>query len=121
MGAAEADVVMAAARIARHVAAAMGGRQFFGPRILAPASGDANDLAVGIFPAVPRVVGIRFVFAAVPAVARHVESPIGTRPGGKTAHRFEIVPARSVMSVRVIRRLVAPWILASIGAACRLL
>ena len=37
MGAAEADVVMAAARIARHVAAAMGGRQFFDARSLAQA------------------------------------------------------------------------------------
>src|SRR3972149_2854952 len=93
-GATKPDVVVSAARIARHLAPSMGRRQLLGSRIM-PASPCAPDLlASQVFPPIFRIIGIWKISAAdpFPAVAGHVENPVGTGAFGKAVHRPKIVP-----------------------------
>src|SRR4030095_4755742 len=111
--------MMPRAKVARDLPTPMRRRQFLRARILAASSCAAHLLPCQVFAAVGRVVRIRQIRAAhpLPTVASHVQDSVGARALGKTADVAKIIPARVEMSASSVRQLIAPGILARVGAA----
>src|SRR5574341_1492777 len=105
-GAPKPDVVMSAARIARHPTASMSRRQLLGSRVMPASPCAPNLLASQVFSAVFRIVRVREIGAAdpFPTVAGHVEDPIRTGAVGITVHRPKIVPPGCEVRAGIVRR-----------------
>src|SRR3972149_1752647 len=87
-----------------------------------PPSPCAPDLlAIQGLPPILRIIGIGKISAAdpFPAVAGHVENPVGACAFRKAIHRPEIVPLGAEVSADFVRRLAAPRKFAPIGATRR--
>src|SRR5258706_2945832 len=110
---------MAAARVARDLAATMSGGDFVGCRILSACAGDAHLIAGQISPAVIGIVRIRQIRATppLPTIARRIEHAEWTRAFWQTPYRLKVIPAGAEMRATRIRRIIAPRILSTISAA----